>query len=62
MARLDKPQVWSAVIGIDGEASHIQTFKTEADAKRALSSLKGIVSYDVVEGEQIYLKSVGTVG
>ena len=62
MARLDKPKVWSAVIGIEGSASHIQTFKTEADAKRALSNLKGIVSYDVVEGEQLWNKSVGTVG
>jgi hypothetical protein len=60
-ARLSEPQVWSAVIGIDGEASHIQTFRTEADAKKALSSLKGIVSYDVVEGEQLWNKSVGTV-
>lgn len=59
-ARLSEPQVWSAVVGYDGEASHIQTFKTEADAKRALNSMKGNVSYDVVEGEQLWNKTVGT--
>jgi len=59
-ARLSKPQVWSAVVGYDGEASHIQTFDNEADAKRALNSMKGNVSYDVVEGEQLWNKSVGT--
>ncbi len=59
--RLRKPQVWSAVVGYDGEASHIQTFKTEADAKASLKTMRGKVSYDVVEGEQLWNKSVGTV-
>ena len=59
-ARLIDPQVWSAVVGYDGEASHIQTFDNEADAQRALNSMKGNVSYDVVEGEQLWNKSVGT--
>ena len=60
-ARLSEPQVWSAVVGYDGEASHIQTFKTEADAKASLKTMRGKVSYDVVEGEQLWNKSVGTV-
>lgn len=59
--RLRKPQVWSAVVSYQGEASHIQTFKTEADAKASLKTMRGKVSYDVVEGEQLWNKSVGTV-
>jgi hypothetical protein len=61
-ARLSEPQVWSAVVSYQGEASHIQTFDNEADAKAALRGMQGDVGFDIVEGEQLHLKSVGTVG
>lgn len=56
-----KPKVWSAVISIEGQASHIETFDSEEKANAALSQMKNLVNFNIIEGTQMWNKTLGTI-